>query len=112
MIETVDPSDCGSYSLHSEHTWRTGFLWLNKNVCRGSAFPDCRFDRHEDFEPPRAALVPIANHKHFYRLTEELPMGLKRPTDILWKCDGCRHFFISDRDVWHSHPVGVTYDIK
>lgn len=135
MGESVYPAICGSFELHREHSWREGFLWNRKVLCLGSVRTPAHSkvgvttENHfrellglptieESAANINAALIPmqivLPPHKHYYRLTDVIPMGIKRPTDIVWRCDedDCRHFFISDRDIWQAEPLGVTYDVK
>lgn len=121
MMSAVNPADCGGYYLHEAHSWREGFMYLTKRVCRGTVLEP---ELPEDFEPPNAGLklgktvnqiradlgLPeYVGHKHFYQLKEKFSFGPKRETDILWGCN-CGQYFVTDRNLWWDK--GVWYDVK
>lgn len=109
--ESVDPADCGGYYLHSAHSWREGFLYLRKRVCRGTAVinPPKPIGKtinqiREDLGLPEYE----SDHKHSYKLTDAFSFGPKRETDIVWYCE-CGNYFVTERRIWHT--TGITYDV-
>jgi hypothetical protein len=111
MIESVDPAQCGSYKVHGEHTWRSGWLWRTHNYCPGTNFPANNFDKNTTTVP-----LTIIEHKHCLRLVKGVQLTdeyfLRKPDDdILWECDwlDCKELFVMNRDIWQEH--GVPYDV-
>jgi hypothetical protein len=124
-VESVDPADCGGYYLHDAHSWREGFLYLRKRVCRGTA--SIRMPKSSGktiaqirdglLGMPSSAQIPltIIDHKHDFKLTSGFAVGTERfvpklETDILWHCDwlDCEHYFVISRSLWKEQ--GVPYD--
>jgi len=109
--------ECGWPSLHTEHSWQGGFLFLTKKVCRGSSFPSSPSDLPEDFVPPSAALVPLTifEHKHDFKLADGIKFASgkilrKREVDLLWVCDwlDCEHVYVTERAFWNKQ--GAPYN--
>jgi hypothetical protein len=110
VSESVYPAICGSYQLHSEHSWREGFLLLRKVTCLGSIPPKGVPILPSDFIPPSAALKPFEKpHKHTYQLRSEFTFGQKNEGDILWRCTVCKNYFATPRKLFWDK--GIWYDI-
>lgn len=106
-IECVDAAPCGSFVLHGEHSWRTGFLLLKKEHCSGSPTIHA-LSRTTDSIREAVGLPPI--HRHSYELRQEFDWGSKKDSDILWACKGCSSYFVTSRRIFWDH--GVWYDVK
>ena len=85
--ESVNPADCGGYYLHEAHSWREGFLYLHKRVCRGTAA----------INPPEVSGKTLSQicedlgiseeptHKHMLRFVRHWDEFLA----VEFRCEGC-----------------------
>ena len=122
-VESVDPARCGSYKLHGEHHWYSGWFWSNRNYCPGSNSDNFPGDREpipfpDEHESEETTLIPLVifEHKHDFKLAKGLPTPggqfLRKPKkDILWVCDwhDCDENFIIKRKLWKKQ--GAPYDV-